>query len=983
MCGVLPAQDRNLRHYSVDEGLSQSSVISFLQDKTGYMWIATGDGLNRFDGYKFTTFKNENGNINSLSNNTIRGLLEDNKGNIWIGTENGLNTYDPVSNTISRIPLKGIANRQKSAIVPLLVNENILYFWMRSKGILAYDIKSGIILVKSPKIDSAMTEAAIYHTTEGFWYSRKRSYLEGYKPGQGEVNDYHISFPYPNTDIYEIKPAGNNKFLLCTTTGLWIYSTQNKKCAPYIAELKGKNIKSIIIDDQNNTYAAVSGEGMYVFDAGKHLKRIYDNYTATDGQVFSMKTLTVLHKGSSGNIWIGSDGAGFFVLSLAQLKFSTVNSSPASPYKLSGNFIKCFLEIDNTLYVGTYKDGLNVINKKDGILKVYKHVEANLNSFPDNTITSLLPDSSGIWVGTEKGLCFFNIAEKTFTAVREPGNTNSPIYNCYKLAKGNILVSMRGSVFQLIKGKHPTLIQSSIAIAAKTFFENGKDILIGTTLHGFKIFRDGKLIIPQGLNEGGIDKASFQYFSRDKNGNIWAATDIGLLKFSNDYKLLKIYDKKYGLPDNFVYGILVDKGENLWVSSNRGISKFNPQTEKFKNFGLNDGIQSFEFNTGALYKNTQGEMFFGGINGFNYFTPESISLNQHLPKVVLTDFKINDKETNTIPANNKYIELPYYNNTVSFEYAGLEFSDPLSNQYAYKLEGLEKDWFYCGNKRFLRYSGLEAGVYHLLIKSSNNDGIWSEPKELIMFTILSPYWKAWWFYTIIAMLVIAITTVILRFLFQSRLRERLAELERHRQMEKIRQRISSDIHDDIGSGLTKISLISQMAKMDMAADKNIESHLTRLSGSAIDLSERLQEIVWAMNPRHDDLNSMVSFFRAYAADYFEDTNMSIRFDFPNNAPPLPLNPDLRRNLFLCIKEALNNIVKHANASTVELKIKLLKNALLLEIRDNGAGFDTNDNKALSNGLINMSRRMEEVNGKLSVISSPGSGTSLSFNVPVF
>ncbi len=554
----------------------------------------------------------------------------------------------------------------------------------------------------------------------------------------------------------------------------------------------------------------------------------------------------------------------------------------------------------------------------------------------------------------------------------------------YKTDNGDIVVCSNGRLFNLIKDKIPRLEEITTTFTVKNIAQNGNDLLLGLDSYGFNILRDGKIIIPDIIKSKRFERSSFQAFFTDKKNSIWAATDIGLLQLSNNYEFLHLYDIKNGLPDNFVYGILVDAEGDLWLSTNKGLSLFHPTTGKFRNFTLDDGIQSFEFNTGAFYKSKDGEMFFGGVNGFNYFNPQTISYNKNVPQLALTDFKVFDDEIklDTAIGFKKKLILSHDKNTISFEFAGMEFSNPERNQYASKLEGLEYEWYYSGNRRFVKYDRLKPGTYHLWLKASNNDGEWSKPVQMITIIILSPYWATWWFITLVIVVLVALTILGIRYFIGRKLKKRLQALERRNEIEKIRNRISRDIHDDIGAGLTKISMMSQMARLDVTENKNIDDKLNTLSSSARDLSERLQEIVWAMNPRHDDLNSLLAFLRAYASDFFENSNVKLSFHFPDNIPALPLNPDMRRNLFLCFKEALNNIAKYANASEIFIEADIKTNTFHLMIKDNGKGFDANKNKLTGNGLANMQKRMEEINGQFSIKSKPGTGTEINISFPM-
>lgn len=979
------ALPQGIRHYSVNDGLSQSSVYNFFQDRTGFLWIGTGDGLNKFDGYKFTVFKHENNDSQSLSNNVIRGILEDSTGNIWIGTEDGLNKYDPITNKITRITLPYPKIYKTRCVFIMGIYGDGLYLQLRNQGIFCYNIKKRSIS-NITFIDSNSTERCFSKDNHGFWYSRISGEVIRFQYGQKTKEEFRPHFPFEVNYINQVTREDKDNLLICTSMGLWRYNSQSAKTGQICPVVKERDIRDIIDDNRGNHYLAVNNVGIYVFNKDWQLVNKYSGSDKNGNEAgYSLQNVVRFYKDRSGNIWVGTDGDGICILSMNQLKFSHINAGSDYPFHIPANFIKCFYEEgDSILWIGSFQHGLISVNRKNGKTEVFEHIEGSLGALPDNVVYNITEDGGRLWIGTETGLYLFDRKKKLFSKVK---NDNDPteynqIYGALKKKDGTILISTQSNVFELIKDKALYLKKINLQQYAKCLFENGNDLLAGTERFGFYIIREGKIMQPDGLLPRELYTAGFQCFYKDKNGFIWAATSMGLLKMTADYKVVKLYDVNNGLPDNFLYSILNDSKGNLWISTNKGLCVFDPAAEKCRVFNLSDGIQSYEYNTGAFYKSESGEMFFGGVNGFNYFYPDSIKYNPYLPKVVLTDLKIFDKKAivDTAIWRKKNLILPYNKNTVSFEFTGLEFSDPAKAQYASYLEGLDKGWFYSGTDRFVRYSGLAPGTYHLWLKASNNDGLWSDATEMMTIVILPPFWQTWWFISFLAIFSLGITILAVRNISNRKLKKTLAVMERQQELERIRNRISRDIHDDIGSGLTKISMISQAARMDITRDRNIDEKLHKLSDSALDLSDRLQEIVWAMNPTHDNLKSTIAFFRAYAYDFFENTNIKTHFDLPDNLTEDTINPDIRRNLFLCMKEALNNIAKYSCARDVFLQIKITDKQFFMLVKDNGKGFGDITPVKGGNGLINMRKRMEEIGGSYSLESIPDAGTKLIFTV---
>ena len=979
-------KELHIRHYSVNEGLSQSSVYSILQDKIGFLWIGTGDGLNKFDGYKFTTFKHQNDNESSLDNNTIRGLLEDSLGKIWIGTELGLNVYDPLTDKISRIFIKNLKGNVLNAINPLGFSGNNIWIWRRGDGIMTYNLKDKKLKLISAK-DKIITESRSAYEGKFVWYMRSGNILCKLNFTDASITEFPlISLPKDNFTFAIHKNLAGN-IVLCTSNGLFEFNIKKKALKEITYCLHTKIIHDIIQDSKGNNVVAIENEGLYIFNPSWKFLETHKNEDwnlVRNG--FSFNSIIGFFKDKSGNIWFGTDGDGLFKLGSNEIKFNHVSTKTFNPFTLKTNFVKCFDIDDNgTLWVGSYNYGFSEINLHKDAVKTYLPSDKKESSPQNNTINSIITDENGLWVGTRAGLYFFDVRSHQFKKIKQEGlSVDHNIFYLYKKKNNEIIVSSQGRIFKLIKGEVPHLEVITTTYKVISIIENENDLILGYAKNGFNILRNGKIIIPELLKNLTFQRTSFNGFHIDNKNCIWAATDIGLVKLSSKYDLLNLYDVKNGLPDNFIYGILQDNQENLWLSSNKGLSVFNPRNESFRNFTLDDGIQSYEFNTGAYYKSKDGEMFFGGVNGFNYFNPDSLTYNNNVPKLALTDFKVFDQpiKLDTAIEQKKQIILNYDENTISFEFAGLEFSNSERNQYSSKLEGMDKNWYYSGTKRFIRYSNIQPGVYHLWLKASNNDGKWSKPKKIISIHILAPFWQKEWFLFILIALLIGITLILARYYFTKKLKKRQLVLERRNEIEKIRNRISRDIHDDIGAGLTKIAMISQMAKFDINQNKNIDDKLNSLTLSARHLNERLQEIVWAMNPRYDDLNSLVAFLRSYASDYLENTNFEPVFDFPENIPTISLSPDLRRNLFLCFKEALNNTMKYSSATSLEISVGIENNNFNLFLKDNGIGFDKNEIRSCSNGLFNMQKRMEEINGSFLISSKKGNGTYIQISFPL-
>jgi signal transduction histidine kinase len=439
----------------------------------------------------------------------------------------------------------------------------------------------------------------------------------------------------------------------------------------------------------------------------------------------------------------------------------------------------------------------------------------------------------------------------------------------------------------------------------------------------------------------------------------------------------KRYLVKNGLPNNVVYGILTDDDGNLWMSTNNGLSSFNPAKNKFRNFDVNDGLQSNEFNHEAFAKDRDGRMYFGGVNGLNYFYPKDISTNPIAPNVVITDIKINNK---TITGFSEYaslpkalyltdsIRLPHDQNMIGFEFAALDFSAPMKNQYQYKLEGFNDNWINSYNTHTATYTNLDPGTYVFRVKGSNKDGIWNEDGASLTITILPPWYETWWFRTLMVLTFLFAVYAIYRYRLQQALK-----------LVAVRNRIATDLHDEIGSNLSNISIFSNVAQQIDDNKKNV-SLLKKISEYSQASQESMSDIVWMINPDNDRFENIMTQMRRYAAEIFEALNCNFVISFDEKLNGIKLNMDERKNLYLIYKEAINNLAKYSGCSEVSIELKLYRGMINMVLKDNGKGFDL-DAVGKGNGLTNMRKRADMLKGRLTINTSPGKGTEIELNFP--
>ena len=770
-------------HLTLEDGLSASSVYCILQDSQGFLWFGTADGLNSYDGKKFTVYKNDPLDSNSLSNNTIGTIYEDYYGNLLIGTANGLNHFNPVSETFTRF-FNEVDNPNSlpgNDVREIFESEN-KNIWVRTtKGIARLKIiNENNKKINFLKIDTGINSKNlckfIVDTNEIIWIGTLNGSLHKYDPVNKKTEKYN-KFLLSEDMIMTIcpDPVKNGKILWFGTNAGYLYKfeIEKNKFTRYFSKDKHKDIKIICAiypdpNDKNILWLGSWGSGLIRFNTKteefqNYRHDLHDAYSIAND--FPQK----LYFDNTGILWIGVQGAGIDKFDKKKLAFSyNVPALNKLNDKRVNSIYEDFSQKDSLVWIGTFNGGLNKISLTENKVYYYK-TDPNLkNSISSNTVWELFNDNQNrLFIGTNNGLSYFDL--KTFEAktinfknilkthniidifIDDLDNIWAASYNkgLLKLKELNGEIKLL-NIFNYNEENPNSISDNRLSLIYKDI---DKILWIGT-FNGLNKFNKNDEIFkryfddvsnPFSISNNNINSM----YERAKDGDsiIWIGTNGGLNKFNKKAEIFTAYTEKDGLPNDVVYAVLGDDKGDLWMSTNKGISKFNPETETFKNYDVNDGLQSNEFNVLSYHLGKSGIMYFGGINGFNAFYPDSIKDNLHIPPVVLTKFSLFNKEVKLDTSINyiKKIVLNYDENFFDFEFAALDYTNPGKNQYAYLLEGVDPEWVEIGNRNTASYTKISPGNYTFSVKASNNDGIWNETGKSIKITIVPPFWQTAWF----------------------------------------------------------------------------------------------------------------------------------------------------------------------------------------------------------------------------------------------
>jgi ligand-binding sensor domain-containing protein/C4-dicarboxylate-specific signal transduction histidine kinase len=850
----LYAQKENLRfeHISLQEGLPQSVVYCILQDKIGFMWFCTEDGLTRYDGYNFKEYKHVPGDSTTISDNFTWSILEDNDGILWIGTlSGGLNRFDPAKEQFTSY------QHQHQDTASLGHNE------VRC----IYQDKSGKLWVGTN--GGGLNR---FDKTAGTF---KRYTHSPNAPGSLSHNDIRCIYQDRTGNLWVGTRDGGLNRLMEPSTGrfkTYLHSPNNK------TGLSHNDVRCIHEDRSGRMWIGTGAGGLNrLMDKEKGTFEHFKNQPGNPNSLIS-NTIWFIYEDPLGILWLGTD-KGLTKFNPDEKIFTCFSHDPAVPFSLSRNDLRTIYEDRfGILWIGTYGGGLNKFVPGKQVFKLYAREPGNEKSLSNNTVWDFSEDKTGgIWIGTEEGINRFD--QKTAQITRYKHNPLRADSLSHDNARaihvdqaGNTWIGTIGgglnklldsTIGRFRRYRHDPSREDSLSDDSIYFITGDRNgaLWIGTENGGINILKDtgkdrfihikhdeknpnslshnhvrciyedtgGVIWIGtwgDGLNRFDGENNRFTHYRydpanpyslcsnrvrciyEDKQGALWLGTDGGGLDKLLDWKTgrFKHYTKYNGLPNNVVFGILEDKQGNLWLSTIKGLSKFDPQEEIFRNFDADDGLQSNEFNANAYFKDQTGKMFFGGINGFNIFDPGEISDDPNPPPIVITDLLILNKSVspknsqNGSPLkkaiyNTQEITLSYKQNVFSFEFAALHWASPAKNRYAYQLHGWDKEWIDTDSKnRRATYMNLPDGEYTFQVKGSNKDDQWNHEGVSIKIKILPPWWKTWWAYTlyVLAAAVLVFWVIYINRKLEKKVKERTHDLEQQKEvLEKINTIVKS------------------------------------------------------------------------------------------------------------------------------------------------------------------------------------------------
>jgi ligand-binding sensor domain-containing protein/signal transduction histidine kinase len=1005
-------------NYGIDQGLPVNNIICSTTDKAGNLWFGTGSGgASKFDGKSFTNYTM----IQGLASNVVFYIIEDKGANLWFGTTSGVSKYDGYRFT-NYTKANGLADNFVTCIIQ--DSSGNLWFGTHEGGVSKYDGKSFTNYTTANGLADDYVRSMIQDRKGNLWIGTDAGGVSKYD-GSSFTN-YAMVQGLANNSVNSIAEDKAGNLWFGTNAGVSKYDGSSFTNYTATQGLADNNVFCIIQDKDGNLWFGTHTKGVSKYDGST-----FTNYTKTEG--LPENQVNSILQDKAGNLWITSQGGG--VSKYEGNSFTNYTTTQG----LAANLVFCSIQdkADN-LWFGTYEGGAS---KYDG--NSFTNYTKG-QGLPDNKIFSMMQDKAGnIWFGTDRGVSKYNGNSFTnFTTAQ--GLASDAVISIMQDKAGNIWFGTRASGVSKYNGKSFTNYTTAQGLAGNNIWSIVQDKAgnIWFAAHdGGASKYDGNSFTNYTTTQG-LPGNAISVIHQDKAGNLWFGTDgKGLSKY--DGKKFTNYTMEQGLADEGISNIVEDETRNIiWFGSTQGLSGLkekplnnsNRQDNEFENFTKNTGHPLKDVATGALFADNKGIVWLGSGEGrlirFDY--SETNKKNTEALSLKIQSVKVNNenicwnnlnrmqRSVNAVDSltllsemiisfgkvlspevldsmKKKYSDiqldgvtpfypvpinmvLPYNDNTITIDFVAIEPAMAKQVKYQYKLEGYNNDWSPLSNSSTAVFGNMRQGNYTFKLKAVSSYGVWTETEYT--FRVLPPWWLTWWAYALYVLLVGGVGYSLYRNHIHG-LKTKQAEKIKAMvaTQEEERKRISQDLHDDIGARLTNINLLSALGQQKINEPQETSEYFKRISNEIQTSSEALDDIVWSIDSKNDSIEEVTARMRRHAADVFDGTAIRYTIEANEKCLPAKLSIGKRRDLFFVYKETINNIQKHAMATEVNINIEAKDNNLLMQVTDNGKGFDISK-PTHRNGLKNIKQRMQKWGGTCTVQSSPGKGAILKIKLPI-
>lgn len=1016
LCGyaILPTQF-HFRHYNIENGVSSNNISTLFQDQKGYIWIGTENGLNRFDGNQFTLYQKNNPLYSNFHANSINTICETTDKKLWLGTDNGVFIYNQVKDTFTPFVKQTSDKTSITSWITHIIQDKAGNIWIAThkQGIFLFNTQTDkLTQFEIPQNDNIVTRI-LNDEQNNIWLSGPYQLCK-----LNKVNNTFETYAIEEKteSIYSMalwEDSSNHIWIGTWDKGLWKLDPRTKQVEKYLTGEKGKGILHIhsILEYSPELLLIGSDDGFTIFNPVTHESFLYDNYgdsekslsdkfiypilkdreggvwigtyyngisylppycgqfngysESSDIPYFNSRIISRFCEDENGNIWIASDDSGLSCFNPSTMQFLDFNGRK----KLNKHNLHALCIVGKDLWIGTYGDGIQVLNAQTGKIKNYN----TTNGLDENSIYSIFKDSQGqIWTGSMNGICQYDAQKQHFTPIK---HLEALIIEIVEDAKGNLWIATQGKgLFRYSPQKN------------KEWEKYGL--------------------------EKGFNSLTVNHLCINKDNEIWAATSEGLYLY-NPLKDIFTY-QPLRLPNECINAIL--EGEDcLWLTTAKGLVKYTPATQETQIFTKSDGLQSEAFIMASALKTRNGEFYIGSINGFNTFYPHQLKLNTQKPNVVLTSLEIFNQKIETqkdgiLPEaidHLKEIHLSYKDNVITLNYAALSYCTPQKNQYAYMLEGFDKGWNYVGSQHSTTYTNLPAGTYTFRVKASNNDNIWNEEGTSIRIIVHPPFYLSLPFKIGYVLLFLLALGLLLRYVI------RRSEKKHAKAIDELNSKKEIEIHEAKINFFTMIAheIRTPVSLIIGPLEKIMQStHIPTNERQELEIIDRnSQRLLYLVNQLLDfrkvEQKEMRMKFTSQpikdlmqaVCERFSPTLQQNGVNFSVTYPNEHFHADVDKE---ALTKVLSNLLTNANKYTqsrIEVRFQEHpeKQTFSIEVKDNGKGMNEEELKKIFKpfyqasenkpgtgiGLSIVKGIVEAHHGQIKVTSQQGHGSSFMITLP--
>ena len=983
LCCLARAERLPIKIYRTADGLPRNVIHQIQQDRRGFLWISTPDGLAQFDGYRFKTY----GPAEGLPDADVSGLLITRDGQYWVGTRKGVCLFRPEAAKSSHprftvyqpgpsLPQQHVLSLAEDADGHIWCStyEGIYRLLRRDGRVIPEPVDLGIPPVGTPRV-------------EGLFMDRSGSIWIGGPHGlyrrraDGRIERYTTAHGLPHNWVSSLIEDRQGRRWAGTAFGLCLLAPNPDPTRRLVERvfttrdgLAGNHVTALLEDAVGRIWVGTRRGLSRLESSGRFIA-----YTEADG--LSHPEITDLAQDQDGNLWIGGASGG--LMKLAHSGFVSYGEADGlhqarihAIFETHAGELSVVTRAGDGWWLHRFDGRRFAATRPNCPSQVDPGWGQNQHVLEDRRGQWWLPSAAGVWrfppVGAIEALSTASPVHLGLQA----GLPGKEVFRIFEDSRGDVWLATLGGKDVLAKWERAT---SRIAYypeargAATTFREDrAGDLWVGFHWGGLARYRDGRFTFfgeADGLPAGTISDLHV-----DRTGRLWVASLRGGLARVEQpgarHPRFEVLTTAQGLSSNDIGCVTEDRWGRIYAGTGRGIDRLDPRTGRVRHFTTADGLASGEL--AVAFADRHGALWFGTLNGLSRLIPEP-DPPRSPPPVLVTAVQSGGTDRAVSDLGESRIELPVLaaqQNQLQFGFVGLSLASGEKLLYQSMLEGADRQWSAPDEQRSVRYAGLAPGSYRFRVRAINADGMSSPEPAVVSFRIAPPLWRRWWFQAVAVLLSLAAIYAVHRF--------RVAHFVR---LERVRTRIATDLHDDIGAGLTRVGLLSELALQQLTArEPKAADPMARVAALSRELAESMSDIVWSVNPNRDRLLDLTQRMRRYASDVFTARQIGFQFRAPGPEADRTLEPEIRRQIFLIFKEAVNNIVRHSGCTEASIDFRVENSQLVLRLQDNGRGFDPAESGS-GNGLRNMHQRARELRGELEVISAPGQGATITLRAP--